>query len=84
MATACSYPTKKAYHGSVGTKIVSEEAQEQGFGLGDAVEVVAKPIAQVLGIQDCLPCERRKQALNAASARAKHGIRRMFRRRPVG
>ncbi len=84
------HPTKKVYDGSVGVKIVHEGPQASapasedapGFGLGDAVEIAAKPIAEILGIKDCLPCERRKQALNAASARAGAGIRRLFRRRP--
>ena len=35
------------------------------FGLGDAVELVAKPVARLLGIQPgCEPCARRKAALN--------------------
>lgn len=51
------------------------------FGLGDAVEVVAKPVARAFGIKDCAPCQRRKAALNAAGQRAGSRIRRFFRRR---
>ena len=77
----------------MGVKIVRNGPQESssasqaaedapGFGLGDAVEIAAKPIAEILGIKDCLPCQRRKQVLNAASARAGARIRRLFRRQP--
>lgn len=35
-------------------------------GLGDLVEVFAKPIAGALGIKDCNGCESRKATLNKA------------------
>ena len=47
-------------------------------GLGDVVEAAAKPIAQVLGIKDCAPCQRRKELLNQATARARAGVKRIF------
>jgi hypothetical protein len=55
------------------------------FGLGDAVEAVAKPIARALGLpEDCEPCKRRKAHLNAlshnAKARATAFGRRIFQR----
>lgn len=34
------------------------------FGLGDAVEVIARPFARVFGKTDCAPCKRRQEALN--------------------
>lgn len=35
------------------------------FGLGDLVELVAKPIAKVIGLpENCLPCQKRKEKLN--------------------
>lgn len=34
------------------------------FGLGDAVAVVARPFARLLGIKKCGDCERRRKALN--------------------
>jgi hypothetical protein len=34
------------------------------FGLGDAVELVARPIARALGIKDCGGCAKRKARLN--------------------
>jgi len=37
------------------------------MGLGDVVAKVAQPVARMLGRPDtCTPCEKRKQALNAA------------------
>ena len=47
-------------------------------GLGDVVETVAKPIAKALGIKDCAPCQRRKELLNQATARARAGVKRIF------
>jgi hypothetical protein len=35
------------------------------FGLGDAVELAARPFKRVLGIQDCPDCDRRRDLLNA-------------------
>ncbi len=66
----------------MGVKIVSEHKgpKRSSMGLGDVIEVVAKPIAKALGITDCEPCERRKAALNTAGARARSQIRKMFRR----
>jgi len=34
------------------------------FGLGDAVEILARPVARMLGIKRCSNCEKRKQRLN--------------------
>jgi hypothetical protein len=34
------------------------------FGLGDAVAVVARPFARVLGRTNCAPCKKRQEALN--------------------
>lgn len=49
------------------------------FGLGDAVEVVARPVAKALGLDpDCAPCARRKAALNGMSQRAGARIRNLF------
>ena len=53
----------------------------RSMGLGDAVEVIAKPVARVLGIEDCAPCLQRKAQLNAISDRASARIRGLFRRR---
>ena len=33
-------------------------------GLGDAVALVAKPIARVLGLKNCGGCDKRQQKLN--------------------
>ena len=35
------------------------------FGLGDAVEVIARPFARLLGKTNCADCKRRKELLNA-------------------
>ena len=75
----------------VGTKIANPDptrrssagkaraATAGSFGLGDAVEVVAKPAARLLGIKDCAPCARRKAALNAAGSRVSARIKALFR-----
>ena len=34
------------------------------FGLGDAVEIAARPIARALGISNCGACAQRKALLN--------------------
>ncbi len=36
----------------------------RSFGLGDAVEILAKPIARALGLKDCNGCKKRKAKLN--------------------
>lgn len=36
----------------------------RSFGLGDAVEILAKPIAGVLGIKNCAACAKRKARWN--------------------
>lgn len=36
----------------------------RGFGLGDAVAAVAKPVARAMGREPCTPCERRRHMLN--------------------
>lgn len=34
-------------------------------GLGDVIEVVARPIARILGIQNCTACKERQARANA-------------------
>lgn len=34
------------------------------MGAGDAVARVAKPVARAFGMEDCTPCEKRREALN--------------------
>jgi hypothetical protein len=42
-----------------------------GFGLGDAIAVVAKPIGRAIGLPpDCVPCAERQRALNDAGHQA--------------
>ncbi len=78
----------------MGVKIYSPGARERissngrdraavsgSFGLGDAVAVVAKPMAKALGVDpDCAPCARRKARLNAMSERAGARIRKLFKK----
>lgn len=76
----------------MGTKIVDKDPSRKSssgrqqaaaagsFGLGDAVEVVAKPIANALGIKNCAPCARRKAALNAAGSRVSARVKALFAR----
>jgi hypothetical protein len=48
-------------------EIRNSPVMRRKFGLGDAVAVVAKPVARALGLpEDCLPCQQRQAALNAA------------------
>lgn len=68
---------------SMATKVVDPKRQAQVSGkapkgLGDAVEVVAKPVARALGIVDCGGCAKRKEALNRLTAKARAGVRRIF------
>lgn len=50
-------------------------------GLGDVVEVVAKPAAKMLGMPtDCLPCQKRKEKLNAISDAAVRKVNALGRR----
>ncbi len=49
--------------------LTREEQRERRLGLGDAVEIVAKPIGKILGIENCSGCTGpggRKERLNAA------------------
>lgn len=41
----------------------------KSFGLGDAVEILARPIARALGIKDCEGCRKRKERLNRVRLR---------------
>ena len=46
-----------------------------GPGLGNWIEVMAKPVAKVLGKTGCVPCQAKSVTLNAFSKlRSKHGI----------
>jgi len=58
----------------------AEAAVAGSFGLGDAVETVAKPVANLLGIKNCAPCQRRKAVLNAMSSRASARVKAFFKR----
>lgn len=51
----------------------------RSFGLGDAIERVARPIASVLGIKDCGGCKKRQERANAAGRRLAAGVRGIFR-----
>ena len=47
---------------------------EDGYRLGDWVGWIAKPVALLLGKQDCMSCEARKATLNATTVlMKKHG-----------
>jgi len=54
---------------------------QRTYGLGDAVEAVAKPVARALGIENCAPCLRRKARLNAMSDHVAVRVRRIFSKR---
>lgn len=45
------------------------------FGLGDAVERVARPIARVLGLKKCGGCKDRQDRLNDAGRRVMTRVR---------
>lgn len=48
----------------------AQHRSPQGFGLGDAIAAIAKPIARAFGQKEpCTPCEARRRALNAAVPR---------------
>ncbi len=38
--------------------------QRRTVGLGDVIEVIARPIARVLGLQHCEECDKRQRQLN--------------------
>jgi hypothetical protein len=61
--------------------MVDDSKPKDEFGLGDAVAVVAEPVARLMGIEDCAPCQRRKAKLNAAGSRVGARIRKLFRPR---
>ena len=42
---------------------------QRSFGLGDAVEILARPFAKALGIKDCEGCKKRKALLNRVRLR---------------
>jgi hypothetical protein len=53
---------------------IERELQIEGHGLGDWVKMFARPVALLLGKDDCLSCEFRKVCLNAAKKlKAKYG-----------
>lgn len=49
---------------SLPAEVQANPQVRKSFGLGDAVEVLARPVARALGIRRCSNCERRKQRLN--------------------
>ncbi len=52
---------------------IERELATEGKGLGDWVKFFAKPVALLLGKEDCLSCEFRKVCLNAVKKlRAKY------------
>lgn len=67
-------PTRKSSGGR------AEAAAAGSFGLGDAVATVAKPVANLLGIKNCAPCQRRQAMLNAMSSRASARVKAFFRK----
>jgi len=52
------------------------------FGLGDAVEVLARPVARALGLTNCGGCKDRQRRLNDLGERIAAGTRRVLRRGP--
>ena len=53
---------------------IEGELVTEGRGAGDWVKYFAKPVAEILGKQDCISCEVRGVILNAAKlVIAKHG-----------
>jgi len=55
---------RKRVFDSLPPEIQSNPQVRRSFGLGDAVEIMAKPIARALGIRRCSGCEKRKETLN--------------------
>ncbi len=39
--------------------------QRRTVGLGDVIEVIARPVARMLGIQNCAACKERQERANA-------------------
>ena len=54
--------------GSVGHQdnlnLLNKIVQESGYGLGDLTEALAKPIAMMMGLQNCTSCNIRKVLMN--------------------
>jgi len=53
---------------------IDADLAREGRGPGDWIRMLAKPVARLLGKEDCVACDVRGAALNAYRAlRAKHG-----------
>ena len=54
---------------SLPPEIQANPEVRRSFGLGDAVEILARPFAKALGIKDCEGCKKRKALLNRVRLR---------------
>jgi hypothetical protein len=54
--------------------LAQELNSEIGSGMGDWIKVVAKPVASLVGKQNCSPCEAKRIIVNAyGRLKARHG-----------
>lgn len=54
---------------SLPPEIQANPEVRRSFGLGDAVEILARPFARALGLKDCEGCKKRKALLNRVRLR---------------